>query len=109
MTAWQIGGIWFSLAVYAVAWSQGGRPERLAAGLLVLAQMLSSLTFDWRIEHNYLAAVAKGCVLLVVFGWLSLRGNRWWPLIMTAALSLNLFTYILRLVDPTLSHFAAAR
>ncbi len=108
MTVWQLAGLWFSLAVYSVAWSRGGRPERLAAGLLILDQMVASLTFYWRLDHHDLAAAAKGCVLLVVFGWMSLKGNRWWPLVTVAALSLILFTYVWRLTDPTLSHFAAA-
>lgn len=109
MTAWQTGETWLFIMAYAVAWSWGGRPERLAAGLLLFDQWISmEITFGWRIEHFYLVAVVKGCVLLLVFGWLGVRGRRWWPMVMTAAVFLVLATYVLMLAVPTLSHFAAA-
>ena len=109
MTAWQIGETWLFIVVCTVAWSQGGRPERLATGLLLLDQLISmSVTFDWRIEHSYPVAVVKACVLLVFFGWLGARVNRWWPIAMIAVHSLILATYALGLADPNLSHFAAA-
>lgn len=109
MTVWQLVGAWFCIVVYVVAWTQGGRPERLAAGLLLLDQLIAiNLTFGWRLEHFYLTAVIKACGLLLIFGWLAFRANRWWPIALTAALILVLSTYVLRLTDPTLSHFAAA-
>ena len=109
MTPWQVGETWLCIVVYAVAWNWGGRPERLATGLLLFDQLLGmDVTFDWRIEHFYLVAVVKAWVLLLVFGWLAVRGRRWWPMVMTAAVSLVLVTYGLMLANPTLSHFAAA-
>lgn len=109
MTLWQIAEALLCIVVYPTAWIRGGHPERLGVGLLLLDQLISmDLTFDWRIEHFYLAAVAKGCGLLLVFGWLGFRTNRWWPLVLTAALILVLSTYVLTLTEPALSHFAAA-
>lgn len=109
MTVWQIGETWFWIAACAVAWIWGGRPERFAAGLLLLDEYVSMhLTFHWRIEHAYSLAVATYCGMLLVFGWMALRGRRWWPLAMTAILGLVLATYGLKLGNPTLSHFAAA-
>lgn len=109
MTPWQIGETWLCILVFAVAWNRGGHPERLATGLLLLDQLLAmDVTFDWRIEHFYPIAILKGCVLVLVFGWLSVSGRRWWPMVVTAALCLILATYVLRLGNPELSHFAAA-
>lgn len=108
MTAWQITGTWFGLTVYALAWVRGGRPERTGAAVLLLDSLVSSVLFRWDIDQIYPNAMVKEGACLVVIGWLAFRSERWWPIAMTAALCLVILTYVLRLLDPALSHFAAA-
>ena len=43
---------------------------------------------------------------LLVFGWLCLRCDRWWPAVAAAAAGLIVLGDVLRLLDPTFSHFA---
>ena len=108
MTPWQVGGLLFGFVAYAVAWAWGGRPERLGAGVLLFACLLSSLSYRWEIGGLYLAAMAQDSVRLLIFGWLCFRSDRWWPLVTTAALGLMVLMYVIRLLDPAFSHFAMA-
>lgn len=101
MTPWQISGILFGLAAYAIAAIAGGRPERLGAGLLFLAYLLSSLTEGWAV------ATVEDSVRLLIFGWMCLRFDRWWLFLTTAALAQVVLVDVLKLLDPTFPHYAA--
>jgi hypothetical protein len=101
VTPWQISGILFGLAVYAVAWIWGGRPERLGAGLLFLAYLLSTLTDTWGV------ATVEDSVRLLIFGWMCLRFDRWWLLLTTAALSQVVFVDVFKLLNPTFPRYTA--
>lgn len=108
MTVWQVSGILFGLVAYAVAWGWGGRPERLAVGIMVVIIMLSSLTYTWQVDGFRLAAMAVDCTRLLVFGWLCFRFDRWWLFIVTGALALIVFLHLARLLDPSITQYALA-
>lgn len=107
MTLWQLAGTWFALMVYAIAWVRGGRPERFGAAVLILDALMSSVLFRLGVSDVYPNAMVKESVWLLLIGVLAFRSDRWWPFVMTAALCLVVLIYSLRLIDPTLSHFAA--
>lgn len=102
MTAWQVGGIAFGLMVYPVAWFRGGRQERLGASVLLFSCLLSMVVFYWATP---VFMVLDGASLLV-FGWLCFRSDRWWPFVATACGALTALTYVIKLLDPTLSQYA---
>lgn len=89
-----------------VAWFKGGHPERLAAGLLVIGYVLSMLSAPFRIAGVVAGDAAADLVLTVIFGWMALNGNRWWPLVMTAILFLTLLVHLSVAVAPELDHRA---
>lgn len=107
MTVWQIAGTWIALMVYAIAWFQGGRPERFGAAVLILDGLVSIVLFRWGVSGVYPNAMVKECVWLLLIGGLAFRSDRWWPIVMTAAVCLVILTYGLRLIDPSLSLYAA--
>lgn len=100
----------FGLAVYAIAWVRGGRPERLGAGILLLVTLLSEFTYRWQVDGFYPAGLAQDGVRFLIFGWLCFRLDRWWLFSMTAAHGLIVLAFVLRFADPALSQnaFAAA-
>jgi hypothetical protein len=108
MTAWQFSGFAFGLIAYAVGWIWGGRPERFAAGVLIVACMVSTIIFRWQIGGFHLPALLLDVVRLLVFGWFSLRSDRWWPFVATASIGLMVFVQGARLVDPSISQYAVA-
>jgi len=107
VTPWQIVGLWLGLIVYPIVWIRGGRPERLGAGVLLFGYALSSLTFEWKVGGFHLAAMIEDCLLLLVFGWLCMRSDRWWPLVTTASMGLIVLTHVVKLLDPGFSQYAA--
>ncbi|HYD28288.1 hypothetical protein [Brevundimonas sp.] len=108
LTSWQVGGLVLGLIAYAIAWIWGGRPERLAAGVLLFTCLLSSLTFGWEVGGFYWFAMAQDCVRLLIFGWLCLRFDRWWSFVITAALGQMLFVYAAQLLIPAVTQYAVA-
>lgn len=107
LTPWQIAGFAFALAVYAVAWTWGGRVERFVAGVLIIDLLITRLTFNWT-TGDYLAAQVQDCVRLMIFGWLCFRSNRWWLLVITTTQGLMVFMDGARLLSPVVSHLALA-
>lgn len=106
MTLWQSGGLAFGYAVCAIAWRWGGRPERFAAGVLLLSALPTDLANGWVVGGFRPGFIAVECAILLAFGWLTLRSNRWWVLAATAAAGLVVLVAVLRLLNPTLSHSA---
>lgn len=106
VTSWQIGGLVFGYVVYAVAWTWGGRPERFGAGVLFLTSLLSAQANAWEVGGFFPGFMALDGANLLIFGWLCLRSDRWWPLIIAAALGLIGLASVIRLLDPTFSHSA---
>ena len=107
-TPWQVGGMALGMTAYFVAWIWGGRPERLAAGVLLFFCLLSSLTFRWEGGELYLIGMVQDFVRLLIFGWLCLRFDRWWALVMTAVLGQMVFVYVAQLLAPALTQYAVA-
>lgn len=108
MTPWQFGGIAFGLVAYAVAWVWGGRPERLAAGILLSYCLLSPMTYKWHVDGVYQISIAEDITRLLIFGWMCLRADRWWPFVITAAIALMVLVYVIQLLNPAVTQYAAA-
>ena len=107
-TSWQVVGMALGLVAYAVAWVWGGRPERFAAGVLIVVCMVSMIVFRWQIGGFHLPALLLDIGRLLVFGWFCLRSDRWWPFVVTAGIGLMVFIQSARLVDPSISQYAVA-
>lgn len=108
MTAWQFSGVAFGLVAYAVAWIWGGRPERIAAGVLIVVCLLSAITFRWQVGGFHLASLLLDIGRLLIFGWLCLRSDRWWLFVLTAGIALMVLVQSARLFDPSVSQYAVA-
>jgi hypothetical protein len=108
LTPWQVAGYAFALAVYAVAWTWGGRPERFAAGVMIIDLMVTSLTFSWTIDGVYLPILVQDCVRLLIFGWLCFRSTRWWPLVVATAIGQMIFVHVAQLLNPAMTNYAVA-
>lgn len=98
-----LAGQVIGMTAYSVAWLKGGHPERFGAGVLLVELSLSWLTYRWHISGFYLAASVQIAVLVLIFGWLSLRSYRWWPILVTACLVLVLLLRSLSLMDSSLT------
>lgn len=108
MTVWQIVGFAFGLPVYAFAWVLGGRTERVGAAVLLIACMTGAIIFRWQIAGLHLPMLAMDSIRLIIFGWLCLRSDRWWPLAATAAMALMVLVQGARVLDPTITQYAVA-
>ncbi|WP_332658035.1 hypothetical protein [Brevundimonas sp.] len=107
MTIWVAVGVCLGMAAYAVAWIWGGRTERFAAAVMLLhfAVAAMSIIYGWEGAGLYLPRTIADYVRLLIFGWLCLRSDRWWPLLMTAALVLMVVAEVVGLNNPEIAQW----
>ncbi|MBX9460980.1 MAG: hypothetical protein KL785_07765 [Brevundimonas sp.] len=106
MTLWQSGGLAFGYVVCVLAWFGGGRPERFAVGVLLLGGLLSGPANAWEVNGIYPVWPAlDGATLLILTG-LCFRSDRWWPMVAASGYALMVLAQVIRLMDPTFSHYA---
>jgi hypothetical protein len=48
----------------------------------------------------------EDALLMVLFGWLALKSDRWWPLAMTVTLVLTVLVHVAMVLVPDLDHRA---
>lgn len=91
--------------VFALAWLKGGHTERFGVMVLVVAYIVS---FAPPVMIGQLHAVHafEDALLMFVFGWLALKRDRWWPLIMTATMVLTVLVHLSMVLVPELDRRA---
>lgn len=89
--------------VFAAAWFKGGHPERFGALVLILAFFVSAVAPHAKVLGNLLIydAVAD-LVLLGVFVWMALKGERWWPFVAAASMFLTAMVHLAMVLTPNL-------
>lgn len=90
----------------SVGWLRGGHPERFGAAILLLDYLVSRLGEQLQIREIFLVSVTQDFVFMLIFGWLALRVDRWWPIVVTASLALCILVRVIGMANPDLSTFA---
>lgn len=106
MTPFQAFYLYFSLAVFAVAWLKGGHTERLGVAAVIIAFILSYLLTPLRIGDLRVGEAAVDIVLTLVFLWMALSRDRWWPIAATAFMVLSLMVHLAMILVPELDQRA---
>lgn len=106
MSLWQSSGYVFGLAAYAIAGLWGGRPERIGAGVFLIMSLLAIPAIALKVRGYYPGMVVIDTAILLTFGWLWFRSDRWWPAVVAAGFGLIVLAHILRLLGAGLSHYA---
>ncbi|HEY0600431.1 hypothetical protein [Brevundimonas sp.] len=91
---------------YAVGWLKGGHPERYGVAVLLTGQMIEFFFLEWEIGELEAGIAGSQAVMLLIFGRLALRSNRWWPLAVTGCLALLVMVHLLVIFTPV-SFYAA--
>lgn len=68
--------------------------------------MLGNLTRDWPFRELFMLSAGQDLVLMVIFGWMALRGDRWWPIAVTASLALSVLVRAIGMMSSNLSEYA---
>jgi hypothetical protein len=95
----------FSLLVFALAWLKGGHAERFGVTVLIIAWIVSFAP-PLMIGRLHADHAVEDVLLMLVFGWLALKGDRWWPLVMTAAMALTVLVHVSMVLVPDLDRRA---
>ena len=95
----------FSLLVFALAWLKGGHAERFGVTVLIIAWIVSFAP-PFMIGRLHADHAVEDVLLMLVFGWLALKGDRWWPLVMTAAMALTVLVHVSMVLVPDLDRRA---
>lgn len=74
--------------------------------MLLLDYLAGNLAEHWRIREVFMLAVTQDFVVMLIFGWLALRVDRWWPIAVTASVALSVLVRIIGMASPDLPRFA---
>lgn len=80
-----------------VGWLCGGHSERFGAAVLLLS-WLAFGPIMWRIGDVYVDSMMEDTLLLLIFGGLAFRSNRWWPFVAASALALTVVVHVFTIV-----------
>lgn len=93
----------FSMAVFLLAWLKGGRPERFGALLISTGYVVAAVAPPVLVYGDLLLFDAVADVaMLVIFLWMSLKGDRWWPFLAAAAMFLTDVVHAAMILIPEL-------
>lgn len=94
------------LAAVALAWLKGGHPERLGAAALLVVFGLSFPVHTVRLWNVHIGDAVLDVATALLFGWMAVTGNRWWPLAMTGVMTLTVTVHVVAFAVPTMSQYA---
>ena len=90
-----------------VCWLRGGHPERFGAAVLVVDHLATIGFAEYGpVGQSYLSDLGRDVGVALVFGWLALRADRWWPFAVTAGVALSALVQVMGMVIPDLPRYA---
>jgi hypothetical protein len=92
-----------TLAILPIAWFKGGHPERAGVALLLVGYVAALFMRTARAGEFMFGYALVDLGFLVVLGWMTLKYDRWWLLVATAAQVLTVLTYLAVLTRPGLT------
>lgn len=94
-------GLWLGVCGYAL-W-RGGQPERLVAGMFLIAFLLGSfINAKFRSDGIQWGSLGVDLTMLALLLVIALRANRYWPMGVAAMQLLQVGGHLLKLADPTM-------
>lgn len=94
------------LAAVILAWLKGGDTERLGALAIIVVFGVSLFLPPVRIRDVAIGETAIDLGLMMFFGWLALDRERWWPLAMTAVMTLTVLVHLAMFLSPEIGVYA---
>jgi len=93
------------VTVAAAALWKGGRDERIAAGGMLAAAILSKVLYQ-HAQATEWGILATDAAALALFVWIALISSRWWPLFVAAFQFLAVVIHLARIADRSLGGWA---
>jgi hypothetical protein len=92
-----------TVVILPIAWTKGGHPERMVVVVLLVNYLAGLFLEVARVGEFMFGLAAADLVLLIVLGWLTMRYDRWWLLLATAAQGLVVLAYLAVLTRPEIT------
>lgn len=92
-----------TMVILPVAWLKGGHAERMVAVILLANYLVGPFLQPARIGEVMFGLAVADLVLLGVLGWLTLKYDRWWLLLATAAQGLVVLAYLAVMTRPEIT------
>lgn len=97
-------GVGLLIALGLYAWARGGRTEKVGAGVIILAWVLSGLVSDSNPDTAWLqpqyGVFMVDLAALAAFLVLALRSDRFWPMTLAGGQLLAVAVHIGYIIDP---------
>lgn len=95
----QIGALMMAAVCLFAAWT-GGRPQRLTAGIVFVAWILSAAIQDRSYRNPQYVTMVLDALLLAVFVGMALKWRRSWLIWVAAFQALTTATHVAAILDP---------
>lgn len=92
-----------TLMILPISWVKGGHPERMGVVVLLLAYVSGVFLQPFRIEKFLIGYALADIAMLVALVWMTLRYDRWWLFMASAAQGLAVLSYVTVLTRPELT------
>jgi hypothetical protein len=92
-----------TVVILPVAWLKGGHAERMVAVILLANYLVGPFLQPARIGELMFGLAIADTILLGVLGWLTLKYDRWWLLLATAAQGLVVLAYLAVMTRPEIT------
>jgi hypothetical protein len=92
-----------TMVILPVAWMKGGHAERMGVVVLLINYLAAPFLQPARVGEFLFGLAVADLVLLGVLGWLTLKYDRWWLILATAAQVLVVLAYLAVLTRPEIT------
>ena len=92
-----------TLVILPIAWLRGGHAERMGVVVLLLAYVAGALLLPLRVDRLLIGCAITDVGMLAALVWMTLKYDRWWLILASAAQTLSILTYLALLTRPELT------
>jgi hypothetical protein len=92
-----------TLMILPIAWLKGGHPERTGVVVLLLAYLSGVFLQSVRIDRLMIGYAIADLFMLAALIWMTLKYDRWWLFVASAAQALSVLSYLAVLARPELT------
>ena len=92
-----------TLVILPIAWLKGGHPERAGVAVLLLTYVAAVFLQPLRIDRFFLGYAITDLAMMAALVSMTLRYDRWWLFLASAAQGLSVLSYLTLLSRPELT------
>lgn len=92
-----------TVVILPIAWLKGGHPERTGVAVLLVTYVAALFLQPLRIDRFFFGYAFTDLAMMAALIWMTLKYDRWWLFVASAAQGLSVLSYLTLLSRPELT------